>query len=502
MLPVIYYVKPRDSLYSIAIKFNLVPSRIRKYNNLQSNSIYVGQKIYIPASFYIVQSGDSLYSIARTLNTTVESIIKLNALKSVNLYIGQSLKIPFYSEVVTNIDNVSIRVGPSISYRELQKLAVNSKMSMVGSRDNWYKVKLHNDKFGWVPKEQVNFNVYWVEKPISTILGYYTREEGPALPSSYQSFIDNKNSIPELGLFLFRIDPKEATSIEKFGEFTDEYVKNIVLIAHRSNIKVLATVHNLLYKDGGTTLAKELVNKMVSTAETRGAFIENILTLLRKYNFDGVNIDIEDVYLKDKDKLSLFYEELSRKLKEQGYYVSAALPARVSDEPFNPFSDPFDYGRIGSVLDEAVIMLYNEHGWPGSGPGPVVSIGWMERVIGYTITKMPRENVVAAVSVFGFDFNLTTGKNTYVTYNMAVDLAKKYNKDIIFDEKTQTPTFAYTDEKGEKHEVWFEDTRSIKAKIDKAYQMGIKGIALWRLGMEDKGIWNMLKNQVVVRFGS
>lgn len=502
MLPVIYYVKTRDSLYSIAIKFNITPSRIREYNNLQSNLIYVGQKIYIPASFYIVQPGDSLYTIARTLNTTVESIVKLNNLKSVNLYIGQSLKIPFYSEVVVKVDNASIRTGPGASYRELQKMAVSSKMSMVESRDNWYRVKLHNDELGWILKGQVNFNVYWVEKPISTILGYYTREEGPALPSSYQSFVDNKNSIPELGLFLFRINPTDATKIEKFGDFTDEYVNNIVLIAHKSNVKVLATVHNLLYKDGGTNLAKELVSRMVSTPETRRAFIENILALLRKYNFDGVNIDIEDVYLKDSDKLSLFYEELYRRLKAAGFYVSAALPARVSDEPFNPFSDPFNYGRIGKALDEAVIMLYNEHGWPGSGPGPVVSIGWMERVIGYTITKMPRENIVAAVSVFGFNFNLTTGRNTYVTYDMAVNLAKKYNKDIVFDERTQTPTFAYTDENGQNHEVWFEDTRSIKAKIDKAYEMGIKGIALWRLGMEDKEIWNMLKNQVVVRFGS
>lgn len=501
MLPVIYYVKPGDSLYSIAIKFNITPSGVRDYNKLKSNTIYAGQKLYIPATFYVVQPKEFLYSIAKTLNTTVESIVKLNGLKSTNLYIGQSLKIPFYSEVVAKVDNISVRSGPDYSYRELQKMAINSKMQMVGSRDGWYKVKLYNDEFGWIPKAQANFNVYWVEKPISTILGYYTREEGPALPSSYQSFVDNKNSIPELGLFLFRIDPKDATNIEKFGDFTDEYVKNIVLIGHRSNVKVLATVHNLLYRDGGTTLAKELVSTMVSTPETRGAFINNILLLLRKYNFDGVNMDIEDVYLKDSDKLSLFYEELSRKLKVEGYYVSAALPARVSDEPFNPFSDPFNYGRIGNALDEAVIMLYNEHGWPGSGPGPVVSIGWMERVIGYTITKMPRENVVAAVSVFGFDFNLTTGRNTYVTYDMAVNLAKKYNREIIFDEKTQTPTFAYTDEKGENHEVWFEDTRSIKAKIDKAYQMGIKGIALWRLGMEDQGIWDMLKNQVVVAFG-
>jgi beta-N-acetylglucosaminidase len=110
-------------------------------------------------------------------------------------------------------------------------------------------------------------------------------------------------------------------------------------------------------------------------------------------------------------------------------------------------------------------MLYNEHGWPGSGPGPVVSSGWMTKVVSYTITKMPAEKVVAAISVFGFDFDLTTGKNTYASYQIASDLAKKYNKTIIFDQATLTPMFDYTDEQGNKHEVWFENQDSIVAKI-------------------------------------
>ncbi|MTI65790.1 MAG: glycosyl hydrolase, partial [Firmicutes bacterium] len=237
----------------------------------------------------------------------------------------------------------------------------------------------------------------------------------------------------------------------------------------------------------------------VSSKENRTALILNIIELIEKYNYDGINIDIEDVFIEDSENLSLFYKELGEALDKKGYILSASVPSRVSDEPFNPFSDPFNYDAIGKAVDEFVVMLYNEHGWPGSGPGPVVSIGWMERVLKYTITKMPREKVVAAVSVFGFDFNLTTGKNTYVTYQGAMDLAKKYGKEVIFDEETKTPTFSYVDEEGNEHEVWFENAESIYAKIQLAWKLGIKGIALWRLGMEDEEIWPMLKEDVVVK---
>ena len=238
---------------------------------------------------------------------------------------------------------------------------------------------------------------------------------------------------------------------------------------------------------------------MLATAQSRAAFIQNIIELIEGYGFDGVNIDIEDVYLEDSVRLSAFYRELGRALDERGYFLSASVPSRISDEPFNPFSDPFQYAPIGAAVDEFVVMLYNEHGWPGSGPGPVVSIGWMDRVLRYTMTKMPRDKIIAAVSVFGFDFNLDTGRNTYVTYQMAIDRAQQYNAQIIFDEETQTPMYSYVDEQGQRHEVWFEDSRSIQAKVQKAWDLGIKGIALWRLGMEDPAIWTMLRDEVVVR---
>ena len=59
--------------------------------------------------------------------------------------------------------------------------------------------------------------------------------------------------------------------------------------------------------------------------------------------------------------------------------------------------------------------------------------------------------------------------------------------------------YSYVDEQGQRHEVWFKDSRSIQAKVQKAWDLGIKGIALWRLGMEDPAIWTMLRDEVVVR---
>jgi spore germination protein len=448
---------------------------------------------------YVVQPGDSLYTIAQRYNTNVESIMILNNLTSTLLMIGQTLKIPLYTEAVVTASAANIRRWPGVQYPIIAQMAKNARLPIIGIRGNWYQVRLHNGKEGWIFRNLVERFVHGGEKPIISLLGFYTLEEGPALPSSYKSFVNNTESISEVGLFMFRISESNPTEVEKFGDFSDQYVNDVVSIGHSQNVKMLGVIHNLLYRRGDVTVSKNVIRTLVSSPQNRQAFIQNVINLIEKYNFDGVNMDIEDVYVEDSENLSALYTELGAALSAKGYYLSASVPARVSDEPFNPFSDPFNYAAIGKAVDEFVVMLYNEHGWPGSGPGPVVSIGWMDRVLRYTITRVPKEKVVAAVSVFGFDFNLATGINTYVTYEMAVALAKRYGKEIIFDQETKTPMFAYTDEQGNQHEVWFENKESIYAKIKLAWELGIKGIALWRLGMEDPEIWIMLRENIVVK---
>lgn len=493
-----YIVRPGDSLYLIARQFNVDMSEINRINNLTNSNIYAGQILEIPLENYTVKSGDSLYSIANRLNVPIESLMIINNLEDTNLSIGQILKIPYYTEMIVNVDVANIRLGPSTDFDVIAQMVRGAKLPVIEINDEWTKVELYDGRQGFIKSTLGNLKVYGGEKPIVAILGYYTLEEGVALPSSYDSFVANKNELTEVPLFLFRISENDPTTIEKFGDFTNQYVEDVIEIGHKSNVKMLALIHNLLYT-GGVERAKEITSQMLANEQTRSTFIENTIELIEGYGFDGVNIDIEDVDIKDSDKLTMFFEELGEALSKRGYYLSASIPSRVSDEPFNPFSDPFNYASIGEAVDEFVVMLYNEHGWPGSGPGPVVSIGWMERVLNYTMTKMPRRKIMAAVSVFGFDFNLDTGKNSYVTFESAMNLADKYNKEVIFDEETKTPYFKYVDEEGNNHEVWFENAESIKAKINLANKLGIKGIALWRLGMEDESMWNMIREDVVVK---
>ncbi|MFL0269109.1 LysM peptidoglycan-binding domain-containing protein [Candidatus Clostridium radicumherbarum] len=92
---IVYIVRPGDTLWSLAQRFNTTVDAIKALNNLTSDVLRIGQVLRIPSTVitYIVQPGDTLWSLAQRFNTTVEAIMTLNNLTSDRLMIGQTLLI-------------------------------------------------------------------------------------------------------------------------------------------------------------------------------------------------------------------------------------------------------------------------------------------------------------------------------------------------------------------------------------------------------------------------
>ena len=101
---IIYTVKSGDTLYGIANKYNLTVDELKKLNNLTSNSLSIGQKLNVSKeeqeaeTTYTVVKGDTLYGIANKFGVNVNNLKDINNLSSNTLSIGQVLKIPVSTE--------------------------------------------------------------------------------------------------------------------------------------------------------------------------------------------------------------------------------------------------------------------------------------------------------------------------------------------------------------------------------------------------------------------
>lgn len=100
-----YIVQRGDTLYSIALKNNTTVDKLRELNNLNTNTLTIGQILALPIEtnieeydIYIVKKGDSLWSISRKFNIDINDLIELNNLNDLTLQINQSILVPKQQE--------------------------------------------------------------------------------------------------------------------------------------------------------------------------------------------------------------------------------------------------------------------------------------------------------------------------------------------------------------------------------------------------------------------
>lgn len=93
-----YIIKPGDTLYNIAKRYNTNVDEIKRINNLNTNMLKIGETILIPGTSnyqtYVIRTNDTLEGIALRYNTTIEDIMKANNLLTDDVTVGQIILIP------------------------------------------------------------------------------------------------------------------------------------------------------------------------------------------------------------------------------------------------------------------------------------------------------------------------------------------------------------------------------------------------------------------------
>jgi len=94
--PVHHTVVPGDSLFALALEYNISVDDLIRFNSLEGDRIFQNQVLDIPVStqgFYIVQSGDSLSDISRKTGTPLRKLKQLNSITEDRIYPGQELQL-------------------------------------------------------------------------------------------------------------------------------------------------------------------------------------------------------------------------------------------------------------------------------------------------------------------------------------------------------------------------------------------------------------------------
>lgn len=117
---VIHQIDPGETLFSLSRRYNSEIEEIKATNSLTGNTLEVGQVLKIPyknpqsssENTHVVTSGETLFSISQLYEVEVENLKKWNNLKTNEISIGQSLVIS--DEATTEEKNLIVPAENSL----------------------------------------------------------------------------------------------------------------------------------------------------------------------------------------------------------------------------------------------------------------------------------------------------------------------------------------------------------------------------------------------------
>lgn len=274
-------------------------------------------------------------------------------------------------------------------------------------------------------------------------------------------------------------------SIGEGGLVSSRADMRYVKAAHQKGYKVWALVNNSFDKD--------LTRQILNSPYTQDRVIKQLLVYSSLYNLDGINIDFENVYMEDKDRLTAFIERITAALKLQG--VTVSVDVTVPDGSDN-WSKCYDREKLAEFVDYVMVMTYDENWAAGTKSGSVASIGWVEQGVNNMLRQVPAEKLLLGLPFYTRQWTEDSngrlqGKGK--TMSMAdVDktIREKQLTPAWLEDQGQYYTEFYEQEK--RYRIWLEEERSISLKVALVDKYHLAGVASWRKGFEKETIWPVI----------
>jgi len=215
----------------------------------------------------------------------------------------------------------------------------------------------------------------------------------------------------------------------------------------------------------------------------------------------GLDFDFEYLGAENRERYNQFLRKAAARLKPMGYFISSALAPKLTEDQKGILYEGHDYRAQGQIVDFIFFMTY-EWGWSGGPPMAVSPIDQVRKVMELAVATVPRNKIMMGIPLYGYDWTLPYVRGgrwaRSISPQQAIELAARYGVNIQYDTVAQAPFFNYTDEQGNRHEVWFEDARSIQAKFDLVKELGIRGFFYWVLGRDFPQNWLLVQDNFVV----
>lgn len=289
--------------------------------------------------------------------------------------------------------------------------------------------------------------------------------------------------------------------IKAYRNMSPDRINSVVTAAHKADKPVL-------YSVGGWGNYNGFSNAIKSSNRSR--FVSSIISIMKKWGFDGVDIDMEPIKSKDTENYIAFINQLSSALQSVNVPMASEPLLSVATK-----SHPKMYGKIHDKIDQFNLMTYDlSNAWPEwvSWHNAAVYNGGLNfpstgdplpstnsTVQEFIDAGVPASKLSIGIDFYGYVWGGGSGTSTggitkpFQDWDVPPTVIDNVPYHKIMEEYYQSGEYHWDDKAkaaylsidkaGSANDkfISYDDERSIRAKFNYARQKGLGGTFIWEL---------------------
>lgn len=268
-------------------------------------------------------------------------------------------------------------------------------------------------------------------------------------------------------------------------------------ILHRAQAEHCPSLLALSNLGANGEYSSATAHALLSLPQSREQFFSCLFQELESGGYRGVYLNFAYLYPFDREIYNSFLLQLSQALHSRGLYLISALAPKEQENSEALLCAAHDYAVHGALADRVVLLSY-DWGYSGSAPQAVSPVNRIVRVLDYACKLIPAGKLLLGLSNYGYNWNLPWRLGdcaSPIAHASAVNLAISVGAEIKYDTAFQASYFSYCDSGGQRHIVWFEDPRSLLAKLKLLDSYGLAGICHWTVNRSYRPALSLIQSR-------
>ncbi len=228
---------------------------------------------------------------------------------------------------------------------------------------------------------------------------------------------------------------------------------------------------------------KELTHTILTNAQAQNRLIQNIINNIQSKGYISINLNFGVIYIEDKQAYVDFINNMANQLHNAGLRIAVTI------DPNPNFQSGFiyeghDYAGLGRNVNSVLLNTFTIGAYLGPTM-PIAPVNVMREIFDYAVTQISHDKLYFGIPTYGYEWTLPYVPGQSVPHTLsiqsAIELAVQVGAQIQYDEVTQAPFYHITEVKANsevQHIVWFEDARSIDAKLKLVPEYQFPGVTV------------------------